>query len=321
MKNYSRTLVVVLAIVAVIAIVQNVIVRNAIVVVTQNLTGVPASIGGCSINLLKQKLSIRNFVLYHPAGFPEGAMITIPEITVELDAPALLQGKIRAPQIVFHLKELVVTKRSDGRLSVDSLKFMDKTQAPKPAQPTGRKDNSMPLQIDNLTLSIGQVVYKDYTKGTHPYTEVYDVGIRNKTFQNITSPEQLATVVLVQAMGPTAIKSAVLYGVATVLGVGFLPVGVAGILTSNDKAIAEFESPLEKVYEAALVVLKKTAEGIVEDRTGKILRGSAKGVMLVVKIESATGNKVKVTVSARKMLLAKPEAARGFLYQLREKIN
>ena len=63
------------------------------------------------------------------------------------------------------------------------------------------------MKIDQATLNLGKVVVKDYTKGEPPSIQAYDIGV-NKTFKNITSAEQLVTLVLVQAMGPTALRNA-----------------------------------------------------------------------------------------------------------------
>ena len=79
----------------------------------------------------------------------------------------------------------------------------------------------MDIQLDVMKLNLGKVVFKDYSKGEPPAVSAYNIHVKDKTFKNINSVQKLVTVVLVEAMGPTAIRSAGIYAAATVLGVGF----------------------------------------------------------------------------------------------------
>jgi len=48
-------------------------------------------------------------------------------------------------------------------------------------------------------------------------------------------------------MKGAGIKGAGIYGVATILGLGFLPAGVAGVLVGEDTSQAEFNIGYDKV--------------------------------------------------------------------------
>ena len=83
-----------------------------------------------------------------------------------------------------------------------------------------------PMQLDTVVLNLGKVTVKDNAKNP-PSVQIFDVGVRNKTFHNIKSAQQLVTLVMIEQMKPAALKGAAIYGAAAVLGVAFLPAVVA----------------------------------------------------------------------------------------------
>jgi len=95
------------------------------------------------------------------------------------------------------------------------------------------------MQFDVVKLNLGKVIVKDYRKGEPPTILAYNIGIDDKEYKNITSAQEFVTLVMIQAMGPAAIKGAGIYAAATVLGVAFLPAGVAGVLLGTDSGIEE----------------------------------------------------------------------------------
>jgi hypothetical protein len=68
------------------------------------------------------------------------------------------------------------------------------------------------MQIDLFTLSIGKIVYKDYTIGTEPGVRVYDVN-RHKSYKNISTVQQLALLMLAEPMNIFVEKKAEILGV------------------------------------------------------------------------------------------------------------
>ena len=177
----------------------------------------------------------------------------------------------------------------------------------------------MALKIDELQLNVERVVLKDLSK-TPVTVQVFEVALKDKVFKNLTSAQQMATLIMVQAMGPTAIKSAGVYAAATILGVGFLPAGVIGALVGKDSASAEFSQNLNKVYDVALKLMKEIGEVKTEDKTGGTIKGKVDGVDITLKVETTVDKKTKATASARQIMIPKPEFAGGVIYQLKEKL-
>ncbi len=178
----------------------------------------------------------------------------------------------------------------------------------------------MPLQFDGLNLSIGSVLVKDYSKGGEPSIEAYDVGIKDKTYKNITSVQQFMVLVLVEAMKPTAIRSAGMYGAATVLGVAFLPAGVAGILTAKDNSQFDFNVSFDKAYNVSPDILKQMGTVKSEDKSAGLIKGKIDKNDITIKIERKE-RVTQVTVSARKFMLPQAQVAGGVMYKISEKLK
>ena len=49
-------------------------------------------------------------------------------------------------------------------------------------------------------------------RGKEPLVQVFDVNLKDKTYKDIQSAQQLAALIMVEAMKPTAIKGAKIYG-------------------------------------------------------------------------------------------------------------
>ena len=212
--------------------------------------------------------------------------------------------------LVLDLKEMIVVKNKDGKLNVDALKVTQKDNDQKEQKPA----KAMALRIDQATLNLGRVIVKDYTNGEQPQIQVYDIGV-NKTFRNIKGAEQFAALVMVQGMGPTALKSAAIYGAAGFLGVAFLPAGVAGAMFSKDSSIKEFSVDADRAYEAVLAVLKKMGTVEAGNKPSSI-KANVDGANISVEIARKEDGKVQVKISARKYLIPRPETANGIMYQL-----
>jgi hypothetical protein len=304
---------------------KDLIVKNVMTAVMTKALGTQASVGSFSMSLLSQKVRIKNITIQNPQGFPQEAFITIPEIGLDYDLGALIQQKLHVPLIIVDVKELIVVKNKEGKLNVDSLAVAQEKPATKeePKKEDGKSVEIPPFQIDELKLNIGRVVYKDFSKGEPPVVQAYETPLQNKSFKNITSVPQMITLVLVQGLGPTAIKSGGLYAAATVLGVGFLPAGILGAVVADDDTTFEFKGKSLDVIVAALLKVIEQNKGTVKssDKATGAVSAKVSGADIDVKMEKPSRGVVKVTIQARKFMLPKPEIASGILYQLQQELK
>lgn len=301
-------------------IIKNILIQSAVSIGAKAVTGAKVSIGYFNLGILTQKIHIKKFKLYNPKGFPKEVMLDIPEIRVDCKVGALLGGKIHLPLAIFNLKEVVLIKNKDGVYNVDALKSsleQEKSAEKEPAKEQ-KPAPEMAMQIDELRLNIGEVVVKDYTKGEEPEIKVYDVNLDNKVYKNITSAQQLVTIVLVEAMKPAALSGAKMYAASALFG----PMGLAaGVLAGKDSGVQEFKASVDKVFKTSLAVLQEMGGEIKSQDPAKgEIKAKVSGSDITIQIQKVAGGKTAIDVAARKMMLPKPEIANGVLRQIAEKL-
>jgi len=322
-KKLSVIFFIIIALLVTLGILKNSLIKSAIVVGASKVVGAPVKVDHFSISFIKQSVRIKGFRLYNPEGYPDEPMVNIPEISVDYDLLALLQKKLHIPLMVLNLEEVVVIKDKEGQLNVNALKIAEpagkeeETEA-KPKEEAKKPSEPMPMQIDEVTLSIGRVVMKDFTQGDTPKIETFDIDLKDKTYKNITSAQQLGTLVLGEALKGSVLKGGAIYGATALLGVGFLPAGVTGVLIGKDSSQAEFNLNYDKVFDAAVKIMEKIGTISKQDPKGGIIKGKVNGSSISIEFEKKSGKNIVVTVSARKYMIPKPKVAGGILYQIQE---
>ncbi len=321
MKKVLLIAVIILIALSVIAFLKDPFIKNTITIATSQVTGAPATINNFSMSIIKQTAAIKDFKLYNPPGFPREVLVDIPTIRVALVLGDILKKKIHFKKIEIALKELVIIKDEDGKLNVDALKVAEEPQKPKEETAQKQAAEQMPIQIDVLKLTIGKIIYKDYSKGKTPKVEVYDIGGKEKTYQNITSAQQLVALILSEAMKGTAIKGAKIYATSAILGVGFLPAGVAVTLMGKDSAQNDFNIPFEKVYAAALNTVQALGQVKSENKDSGIIKVLIDKDDVTIKVQQTTEKTTRIMVQARHLLLPQPQIAGGVLQQISDKLK
>jgi len=305
----------------VLGLVKDGVIKTTVTATASNILGAPVHFDRLAVGVFRQSVRINGMKVYNPPGFSQDVLLDVPEISVDYDLGGMLSGKLHFPLIVFDLKELVVVKNKEGKLNVDSLKVTQKQERAVDKSSKEKASTQISMEIDVMTINIGKVVFKDYTKGDQPLIEVFDIHVKDKTYKNITSTQQVAVLVLAEALKPTAIKSAGVYAAAAILGTGLFPASVVGMFTGKDHAEAEFRITSQKLHEATLQILKKSGEIIQENKAQGFIKAKVDGADLNITIDPKTSGRSTIRISARKYLMSKPEIAAGILYQLQEKIK
>lgn len=297
-----------------IGLVRDQIIKNVIAGVGSNVTGAQIEIGGFSLGLLRQTIRIKDFKMHNPAGFPKGIMADLPRIYVDSDLFALLRGKIHFPTLTIELNELNLIKNKEGKLNVDSLMVTEqKTGKAKPSKP-------LAMQVDLLNLEVGRIIMKDYTVENPPSVQVYDINLK-KSYKNITSAEQLTALLMTEPMKQAGIRGAEIYGVTALAGVAVLPAAAAFTLLGKDSAEKSFTVSFDRVYDESLKIIQRIGQVKKEDKAGGIIQATVKGADVTVRCNKLARGETRITVSARKYLLPKPEVAGGVLYQIEEALK
>ncbi len=317
MKKMVLVLIIIVVIVLGIAVLKDALIKSIVTVTASAVTGAPVHIDGFSLGIFAQSVEITGFRMGNPKGFPDGTLIDLPKVTVACDVAALLKGKLHLRLVDVDLKEIGLIKNQEGKLNVDSLKVAEQPQA---KQPQGKPAKPLPMQIDLLNVQMGKLVMKDYSAGKEPSVQVYDINLK-KSYKNITSAQQLAALLLAEPMKQAGIKGAKLYGVALLAGVAVLPVAVVATFVGKDSVEKELGIASGDLYAISLDVLKRMGKVDREDKSAGVIDASVSGANVNLKLRPVSAKSTKITISARKYLLPKPEIANGVLYEISRKIK
>jgi len=176
----------------------------------QKATGVSIRVRELHANLLKGVIKIKGLQLLNPRDFPEKMLADIPELYVNMDLKALLQGKIHLEEIVLNLDQLIILRNSEGKLNLSSLKPVQEPSTPltplteEDKEAEKRGGNKKNFQLDYLRLSVGRVYYRDYRAGDLPPSREYPIEIQNAEYRDISDPDDLIRQILAQALAMTA---------------------------------------------------------------------------------------------------------------------
>lgn len=190
--------------VAALLLLRNVVAKMAIDHGVKAVTGVGVDVGSIDLGLFSTHVGVKNLRVLNPKGFSEPTMVSLPELYVDYDLGAFLKGVVHLEEVRLNLAELVVIKNAQGAVNVTSLKPMQtaqKGEAPPAEKPKPGK--APKLQIDELQLKVGRVIYKDYSKGA-PTEQSFDVNL-DERFQNITNPQLLGGLIISKALAKTTI--------------------------------------------------------------------------------------------------------------------
>lgn len=278
MKKPLAPLVILAALVIVIGVAKNVVAKAAIESGVRLITGLTLSLDRMDVGVLNSAVGLWGLKLHNPPGFPDKVMVDLPEIYVHYDLGAFLGGKVHLQEVRLNLRELTVVRDRHGALNLDSLNVVKESKAAKTGTATPAKKAGGPqIRIDTLELSIGKVVYKDYTGGA-PKVQEFAVNVHER-YEHITNPYVLGGIIVSRALMRTTIAKLTnfdLGGLQSLAGAQLQQAGklVGDAVTSAQalqaEAVKQFTAPSGLVGTA-----KGTAEGVAG--VGKEALGTAVG--------------------------------------------
>jgi len=294
------------------------VIRIAVTSVAGKVMGTSVKISGLSLNIFTQAVRIKGLQIYNPPGYPKGIMVDLPQIFVDIDLPAIFKKKLHLETASMHLKEIRLVKGKDGKLNVDTLKPVEKSEK-KEIEPKAAED--MPLQIDEVNLEMGRVIFTDYSgSGKEPVVSVYDINLK-KTYRNIQNAQQLVVLILSEPMKAAGIKGAAIYGVSAIAGMAVMPVAIAATFTARDYVEQEFNLPLDRAFDQVSKLLKEIGTVSKESKQNGVISANVNTADVTVKFQKVSSKVTKINVSARKLLLPKSELAGGVLLKISERLK
>ena len=218
------------------------------------VTGLKLDIGSFKVGIVKTLVQIKNLKLYNSKGYQDKIMLDMPEVFVDYHLGDIIGGKIHLNEVRINMQEFVVIKDKDGKLNLDALKVVQAQKEGKKLS-TKEKKKIPEMQIDRLELKVGKVVYKDYSKGTKPAIQEFNVNL-NEKYTNITNPYSLVSLIVVKALMNTTIAR------LTNFDLGGLQGTLGDTLGSAQKLATDTAVKAQEAVKGTTEAIKKTTEGI-----------------------------------------------------------
>jgi len=182
-------------------IAKNIIAKSALSAGVKAITGLRLSMQSMAVGVFNTLIDIKELKLYNPPGFPDALMVNMPEIYIDYDLGAFLKKRVHLQEVRLNLEEFFVIKNEKNELNLDALTVVKTKGSAEP----GEKERKMPeIQIDDLRIKIGKVIYKDYSKGTQPVEREFNISI-DEHYENITDAYAFGSLIIVRALRNTAI--------------------------------------------------------------------------------------------------------------------
>jgi len=231
MKVVSKFIIVLAVIIAVLLVGRNIIVKFVIERGVQAAAGVPLKIAKLDLGLTTTHVRISDLNVYNPKGFPKEAMFHASEIFVDYNLGAMLTGKIHIEDIRLDFDKFVVVKNEKGVTNLEALKPEAKKDQPKETakKDSGKGKSGPKLQIDHLSLKVGTVIFKDYSKGGEPKVTEYKIDI-SEEINNVMDAQALLGFIMTKTLAKTALSSLGNLGSGAIDGVSNVSEGAVDTL-------------------------------------------------------------------------------------------
>lgn len=180
------------ALVVLLLLLHNTIVR---LVMQHNLhrqTGTPVAIGSVHVGLTRPVIEIRDLKIYNPPGFGDAPFFDIAEIRLEYDRNAILKKEFHITLLRFNVAELDIVKSQDGRTNIFELGKITKAKS---SLPSFKKLTGYDFTgIDSLQVSVGKAKYIDLQNPANNHEQ--DIALQNCQVPNVKAITDLTGLIL-----------------------------------------------------------------------------------------------------------------------------
>ena len=149
----------------------NYLARKGLDFYLQSSLGMPVEIESAQVDLLGSKIFFRNILIHNPPDFPEGLMVKIPYLSMDLNPKAFSDGKVRFEKIEVDVGDFKILRLPDSRVNWRHLKMIRDAREEGPGMPRGKPR----IQIAHFILTLRQGTYRDLTQGGKGKNYVFDV--------------------------------------------------------------------------------------------------------------------------------------------------
>ncbi len=196
---YGQTKVIVLIVIVLalmlVAIGRNSIMKWAVRTVAKNFMGIELEMDSARLGIMNTDVKLSDVVVMSPKGFEDKQMMKASSIYVNYELMPLIFKKVHLTDLRLDISEIVVIKDPEGKMNTDAVKKIAKRGVaqeggkgkPGGHPPAGQgKMKDIPLEIDRVTISLGKVIFKDYSSGGRPQISTVQLGISKAQFRNVS---------------------------------------------------------------------------------------------------------------------------------------
>ena len=241
MKKFTKIILIVVASVLALGFLKDGIVQVTLETAISKFLPVSVHVGRTRASFIKSTIELKAVKVSNVHGFPEKLLADIPFIFIQYEPGGLAKHMAHFQKIQLDLKELTVVKNKEGKLNVEAFK------SPKQDAKASSKQSSATLKIDTLVLSIGRVVYKDYSGLGQPSTQTFEIQMKDRTYHNINNPTVIASLVMTEVISRSALSR------ITNLDISFFKDQAGGLLSD---AVDLSQVGVGKVGDTAKNILK-----------------------------------------------------------------
>lgn len=203
--------IVVVLIVAVLAA-RSMIIKSGAQRAIAKMTGFDLEVGGISVGLVSPQFEIRDLKLNNPPDFPDAEAFELKRIYVKYDLMSFFGDNPHLYEIALDIPKAVVVKKADGETNLERLEKVSKQagegkgegredgKKPEAKPAPGEKKPAPQVRIDLLTLKLGKVEVRDYSRGGEkPEILTYDLNV-DRRFENVTDLNVISTVIAAEIL-------------------------------------------------------------------------------------------------------------------------
>jgi len=161
----------------------------------QHRLGTEVSIGEARIDFVNAQAKIKNIVIRNPLVFPDGDMLLITQIFLDLKPSGLLGGQLVIPLLDMDIQDVRALRAPGNGFNLYGLKIFREEKKEETALERFKPD----LKIEKLVLSMRRGSYTDMTSEP-PVKKEYDLDILRSTYTEVLGLDALGKIILAETV-------------------------------------------------------------------------------------------------------------------------
>ena len=207
--------IVVVVLVVAIVVARSALIKGAAQRTIAKMTGFDLAVGGIHVGIVSPVFEIKDLKLSNPPDFPDAEAFELKRVFVKYDLMSFMGDNPHLYEIDLNISKAVVVKKADGETNLERLEMAGKGAEGEPGgKGEGKKGEKKPeakpgseekkpapqVRIDLLTLKLGTVEVRDYSRGGEkPEVFTYELNV-DRRFENVTDLNVVSTVIAAEIL-------------------------------------------------------------------------------------------------------------------------